>query len=164
MRGANKVQTLTIPVNAKGALKPQTASVTLREGDWLREHCRTLEAPTTAPRLENTTCPGVGRIAPRQDKLIEYNRRLMDWVLQEVQWTGEVAETAGFEVPPKDGMRTWFRRSKWLHLPCAEYAQTFEERRPFDPHLSVLDVLMNLGPETGAYLRQVSAALPAFPK
>ena len=165
VRGANNVQTLTIPVNAKGAVKPLTSNVTLREGDWLREHRRTLEAAyNSSPFGEHYLPEVLELIAPQQDKLMVYNRRLLDWVLREVHWTGTVSETADFEVPPKDGMRTWFRRSKWLHLPCPEYAQTFEERRPFDPHLSVLDVLMNLGPETGAYLRQVNSALPAFPK
>ncbi|MGC6533131.1 MAG: WbqC family protein [Flavobacteriales bacterium] len=165
VRGANNVQTLTFPVNAKGAVKPLTARVTLREGDWLREHRRTLEAAyNSSPFGEHYLPEVLDLIAPRQEKLMQYNRRLLDWVLQEVQWTGQVSETTEFEVPPKDGMRTWFRRSKWLHLPCLEYAQSFEERRPFDPHLSVLDVMMNLGPETGAYLRQVSSALPAFPK
>ena len=165
VRGANNRQTLTIPVNAKEATKPLTAQVTLRQGDWLREHRRSLEAAYNGSPFGEHYLPEVlDLIAPRQDQLMVYNRRLTDWVLNEIQWSGKVAETSCFEVPPKDSMRTWFRRSKWLHLPCPRYAQNFEDRRPFEPHLSILDVLMNLGPETSTYLRQLSAALPAFPK
>ena len=36
------------------------------------------------------------------------------------------------------------------------YHQVFSDRLPFTPNLSIIDLLMNLGPESKSYLKELS--------
>ena len=49
-----------------------------------------------------------------------------------------------------------FRSSKFIFKNQEEYQQVFSEKHSFNPNLSILDVLFNLGPETTSYLERQS--------
>ena len=49
------------------------------------------------------------------------------------------------------------RRDEATEALFPPYYQVFCDRQPFAADLSVVDVLMNLGPEAGEYLRGVSS-------
>ena len=47
------------------------------------------------------------------------------------------------------------------HYRPQEYYQVFRERTGFQPHLSIVDLLFNMGPETRLVLRDSMDGLPA---
>ncbi len=54
-------------------------------------------------------------------------------------------------------LRRDFKPSKMqVKFPYPPYLQVFADRFPFTPNLSILDLVFNLGPESGSYLSQVA--------
>lgn len=140
----------TIPVQKIGYPSPPTREVLISEhGEWRRKLWQLLRSSYQsspywvhyADRLEHLLhCP--------EPRLITYNQ----------EWLALLCSIWGFDTPPITDLERTFcpELIEPTHLETLpslpRYWQVFEKRHGYQPYLSSLDLLLNLGPEGRLYL------------
>lgn len=100
----------------------------------------------------------------RYEKLLELNGAIMAFISKKLkqQWKFEYTQDY---ISKEDCMVDFRDLYSYKHperLPkLHEYHQIFKDRVPFNPNVSVLDLIFNLGPETEAYLQGASKSFPS---
>lgn len=157
IRGANKVQLLSLPIVRDGEQVPLCKKQVSYEQGWQKDHWRGIEsAYRSAPYFEYYEHEFAGFFREKHDTLLGFHLHvlpfLLRWLNLEVRytlsdkftgpefWSGDLRDA----FDPSGKPPAWFR--------CEPYTQVFGE--DFVPDLSILDLLFNLGPESGAYLRR----------
>ncbi len=86
--------------------------------------------------------------------LTDFCQRGMEWVLKQLKWKVELSHTKQWEREMHTleilDFRGHLRPSNRLKYEMPEYYQTFD--LPFEPNLSILDLLFNLGPEARTFI------------
>ena len=157
------VRPLVVPVSRPQGNHTPTVNVEIvyRER-WNIIHLRTLRAAYSASpyflyyfdELEALLMSGC-------QSLVELNKALVLWLLRCMKASVVIEFTSAYlpEGTYLEDYRARFSpKSKGESVPMPTYYQVFADRIPFVPNLSVLDLLMNLGPESLGYLRGL--ALP----
>lgn len=157
---ANGVYPLTIPViKVHGnPTKINDIPISYRE-KWQLIHWRTIaSAYRNAPyflyyadELENI-------LFSNEERLFDFNLRLTETLLKMLHITVQISITRKYEANPPGNildLRGQFTPKKTLvpHFPV--YMQVFGERHGFVPGLSIIDLLFNLGPAAGDYLKRL---------
>lgn len=90
----------------------------------------------------------------RYERLVDLNRAIFEWVLQQLKWSFTWEEGV---VPEESEWRDYlnkFTPKKMKEIPVkVKYGQVFQERTGFLPHLSILDMLFCTGPGARALLK-----------
>lgn len=157
--GANGIITLTIPID-KSASKTPLNQVHISNVDpWQLNHWKTLIAAYKgSPFFEY------------YDYIFEpiYKKEYTYLINFLADMHGAICTCMETEIPidfksPElhfiaDDLRHFYqsKNPKFLDQPCPNYQQVFSYKKPFIPHLSVLDVIFNLGPESLSYLKQLT--------
>ena len=153
--GANGVISLYIPVQ-KGAQNLPMREVQISNTEaWQRVQWRTLvSAYKSSPFFEYYTHLFEPHFLNKFEKLIDFNLAIHKTVLECLQLEIETKFTSQFHPIQQNDLRIIYS-SKKSH-PNAHsfpvYQQVFSYHGPFEPDLSILDALFNLGPETLNYL------------
>lgn len=180
IKTAQGIQWLTVPVHLNGHLDKPTCQLEIVPGNWRRKHLRTIElAYAGAPYFAAYYEPLQEIYSKDWHYLAGLNRALLDWLLaclgiqipiicaSEQGFEGSKSELvldmclklgateyifgalgreyADVEAFEKAGVKVWFQ--DYQH---PRYAQLHGE---FVPNLSVLDLLMNVGPDSLKVLR-----------
>lgn len=159
---ANGVMPLSVPVKKNNRIK-----FLLKEAEidystnWQKLHLRGLESAYRNSPFYDYYEEDFLFLFTRQEKfLLDLNNRILHTILQllnirkEILYTTDyIRETEGYNdlrntIHPKSSRRTG-ETPEFRALP---YPQTFCEKFPFFPNLSILDLLFNMGPESGNYL------------
>jgi len=158
---ANGVQSLTVPVIKPNGAKSLTRDIKVAyETPWQKLHLRALKtAYNSSPfllyyqnELEAFYQSKPKYLLDLNDDVVRLINELMEWELITMRNESFVfpseslnEEDKRYSLSPKD--------SKHLGLP--HYIQVFSEQFPFKENLSILDLILNLGPEAEAYLMKL---------
>lgn len=156
---AGGVRALSVPVLRDNHSRTEQVAVDYSDR-WPVVHMRTLEAAYAASPFFFYYKDGLfERLAERHDSLLSLNLSLLRWVLGLLKVDLPLGLTADW-LPPS-GHPLDFRNAFSPKRPRSgeglnSYYQVFADRLPFEPDLSVLDLLFCLGPEAKAYLEAVA--------
>lgn len=183
IKSSTGLQWLTVPVVFRGRLGQPLCEVEIREPEFWQKHLRSVEVNYGKARYFANYFPRLKEIMEKcrpEQKLIDLNLTLMEWLMVELGVKTPLlrASTLGVEgkrsgrlvsmckllgatdyLSPRSaiyllddlamfadvGLKVWFQNYKH-----PEYDQRFP---PFVPYASVLDLLLNKGPEAGEIMR-----------
>ena len=151
---AGGIQTLTIPVVKSDSPKQLMKDVRISDhGDWRRQHWNALEsAYMNSPFFmyyQDDFRPFYER---RIEFLIDFNTRLTELILKLAGMDKKIKLTESYSRPTQgindlrqliDPQQTAQNRPYW---------QVFKQKYGFQPNLSAVDLLFNMGPEFPLYL------------
>lgn len=160
---ANGLQTLSVPVVRVEGNHTRTSDMAISYVEpWNIKHWRAIETAYNAAPYFLYYRDGIEQILMRRyEKLIDLNGDLLQYLIKKLKLSCQTSLTTDYE--PKQGQAEDFRdtfscKKPFTRLQFAPYNQVFEERMPFQPNLSILDLLFNLGPDAKAYLQKTSVS------
>ena len=156
---AGGLMTLSVPVVRPQGTHTRTADMGISYAErWNVIHWRALEAAYNASPYFLYYRDEVEQILMNHyDRLIELNDTILRFLLKKLKLSGNYNYTTQYLHQASHDYRNRFdykRPEENIALPS--YAQVFADRMPFQPHVSVLDLLFNLGPEAREYLHNIS--------
>lgn len=98
----------------------------------------------------------------KYDYLIDLNAGILDRLLTVLKLDVNWRFTSSFiatPLPAENDMRETIhpkpsKRQSGREFKIKEYCQVFDNRHGFQPNLSIIDLLFNLGPDAGSYLKE----------
>lgn len=151
------VRTLSVPVIRNNHSRTEEVIIDYSER-WNIIHLRTIDAAYNASPyylyyrevLKNI-------IMTRYERLIDLNWALLQWLLNTLKISCEISYTQDFKKEyPLDFRNTFSPKHPYPTDNFKPYYQVFSDRIPFTANLSIIDLLMNLGPEAIIYLKNIS--------
>lgn len=158
--GANGKQVLTIPVekpaNGKSLMKDLRIS---DHGNWRHLHWNALESSYGKSPFFEYYADDLRPFYERKwEFLIDYNEALQEKMFELLDIEVKTERTTSFlpvTSPSAEqktdnsflDLRHLAEPSALLDLPFTPYYQVFAQRHGFTPHLSIVDLLFNMGPE-----------------
>ena len=156
---AEGIRALTVPTLRTNHSRTEEVGIDYKER-WNVVHLRTLTAAYAASPYWLYYQDDIEQLLmTRHERLLDLNGAALAWVLQKLKVDCPVRLTEDFLVPAGEpwDYRYWFSPKTALPTEAfPPYYQVFDDRLPFAPNLSILDLLMNLGPEAIEYLHKVS--------
>ena len=124
---------------------------------WPIVHIRTLDAAYSASPYYMYYRDDIATLLHTQyDNLLSLNQTIMQWLLRKLKIECSISITTQWNANADEGtadLRNIF--SPKVPYPSdifPPYYQVFADRIPFQPNLTILDLLINLGPEAHEYL------------
>ena len=153
---AGGVRTLTVPVIRDNHSRTEEVGIDYKER-WNIVHLRTLTAAYSAsPYFLYYKDPLEKLLTTRYERLVELNQALLTWILQLLKAGNTITLTTDFQKSYEMDFRNTFSpKHPYPTEGMKEYYQVFSDRIPFTPNLSIIDLLMNLGPEAKDYLKSI---------
>lgn len=159
--GANGKQVLTIPVEKPVGGKSLMKDLRISDhGNWRHLHWNALEASYGKSPFYEYYADDLRPFYERKwEYLIDYNEALQEKMFELLDIEVKTKRTTHFvTLPDKDNaaavlqegfndLRHLAEPSALLNLPFTPYYQVFASRHGFTPHLSIVDLLFNMGPE-----------------
>ena len=154
---AGGVRTLSVPVIRNNHSRTEEVGIDYKER-WNIIHLRTLAAAYSAsPYYLYYKDDLEALITQRYDKLIDLNEALLKWILRLLKCDCQLLRTGDYQKEYELDFRNTF--SPKVPYPTEgqkKYYQVFSDRLPFTPNLSIIDLLMNVGPEAKDYLKRIA--------
>ncbi len=146
--GVNGVLTLSVPLiggrEQKALLKDVQIDNTQK---WPLQHLRTLQSCYGKAPFFDYYFPVIEVLLLQNHQyLTELNNTILQQLIRWLQWKGTVEWSDAFQ--KKEDITTPLQQP---------YVQVFADRHPFQPNLSILDLLFCTGPQAVGYLRQKAA-------
>lgn len=158
---ANGVMTLSVPVLKGASLKILTKDVLVDYStNWQKLHFKGIESAYKNSPYYDYYIDNLLPFFERKEKyLLDLNTKILRELMENIGLNRPLAFTEDYYPIPAnhDDLRDVIhpkpsrRRTERPFTP-KPYHQTFAERFPFTPNLSIIDLLFNMGPETGGYL------------
>ena len=150
---ANGVQRLSVPV-----VKPQgnhtlTRDIQISYSEaWHMQHWRAIvSAYSASPFFLYYRDALEAVLMQHHERLIELNDTLMTLVLRWLKMDYQLHYTEQFTVPSQQD-NDFRYNTEAIPYQQQDYYQVFDTKYPFQPNLSILDLLFNMGPESMSYL------------
>lgn len=154
---AGGVRTLSVPVIRNNHSRTEEVGIDYKER-WNIIHLRTLAAAYSAsPYYLYYKDDLEELLTQRYDKLIDLNEALLKWILRLLKCDCQLLRTEDYQKEYELDFRNTF--SPKVPYPTEgqeKYYQVFSDRLPFTPNLSIIDLLMNVGPEAKDYLKRIA--------
>ena len=153
--GSNGLQTLSIPKERKSSSKTIISDIKISNDDkWQKHHYNTIKsAYGSSPFFEYYIDDLQRFYLQKHDNLFNFNLNITKKMLEYLKVEKDIKVTLDYIRNFKGyNLRDYNFTSKKI----TSYPQVFEEKHGFIPHLSLLDLLFNLGPETTEYLEKLS--------
>lgn len=157
--GPDRVETLIVPLRkGKNAQKPIREVEITGEMSWRRVMCRKIMSVYgKSPYFDYLFSEFEHIINKKHQFLFDLNLELLHWIINFWGWDDKIELTKQYGGPPDATIidlrnrytKDFHKRSKEKYIP---YPQVFEDRHGFVPHLSVLDLMMCMGPESIPYM------------
>lgn len=154
---AGGVRTLSVPVVRNNHSRTEEVGIDYKER-WNVIHLRTIAAAYSASPYYLYYKDDLEKILlQRYERLIDLNDALLQWILRTLKSGCQIRHTQDFVKDyPVDLRDTFSPKRPYPTEGHKPYYQVFADRLPFTPNLSFLDLLMNLGPEAGEYLKSIT--------
>ena len=156
--GANGKLQLTIPKQRKGSDKTIIKEIQISyKQDWQKQHWTAIQsAYNSSPFFEYYQDELQPFFEKEETLLVDFNQKLQKVILGLLQEEGNTNFTKEFQY---EGDFSDFRNHNWNLEKQERYDQVFMEKHGFIANLSVLDLLFNLGPESGDYLHNLAISI-----
>lgn len=151
--GANGVLRLTIPVEGRSKNR-KTKAILITDENWQRQHIHSIKsAYARSPFYEYYADEVLGFYEENKTarELSHFCIKNIELCLTLLQKPIKLITNCEFEKGHSSDLRNRFKSGK-KQLNFTEYYQTFSDRFAFEPNLSILDLLFNLGPESLNYI------------
>ena len=155
----NGIQTLTVGIVGQKGQKIPTPQIKINHSKgWLRDHLRSIKtAYGSSPFFEYYMEDIEELLSYPAQTMGDFHKKSVSTWIDLLQISPEIAYSKSFN-PDFQGID--FRQriktnEQSLGIPLPPYVQVFNDRFDFVPNLSVVDLLFNLGPESGSYLKGV---------
>lgn len=151
------VRTLSVPVIRNNHSRTEEVAIDYSER-WNIIHLRTIDAAYNASPYYLYYREGLKSILmTRYDHLIDLNEALLHWLFSTMKTTCQITYTQDFQKEyPSDYRNTFSPKLPYPADRFSPYYQVFSDRIPFTANLSIIDLLMNLGPESKDYLKSIT--------
>lgn len=153
---AGGLRQLTVPVVRPNGNHSRTEEISISYTQrWNQVHLRTIEAAYSASPYYMYYKDDIETILSSHYRLlIDLNKEIFCWINDRLRLPLSPSLTTDFKPAGEDGdfryVYTPKRPLSDVYFP--PYYQTFSDRFAFESNLSILDLMMNLGPESRAYL------------
>lgn len=147
--GPNGVQTLTIPVEKPAQHKCLMKDLRISDhGNWRHLHWNALESNYGKSPFFEFYADDLRPFYTEHkwEFLIDYNEALTEKMLELLNIDTDIKISRTQSYANAD-LHRWAEPSAILPLPSVPYYQVFAARHGFLPHLSIADLLFNMGPE-----------------
>ncbi len=154
---AGGVRTLTVPVIRDNHSRTEEVGIDYKER-WNIIHLRTLAAAYSASPYYLYYKDDLEALLTRHyEKLMELNEAMLKWILRLLKADCRLQRTEDYQKMYEEDFRNTFSpKHPYPTDGMKSYYQVFSDRHPFTPNLSIIDLLMNLGPEAKDYLKRIS--------
>ena len=149
----NGTVSLSIPVNSTKGVKTSISEIRISDHRWVNSYLTTIRsAYGRSAYFEHYFEELTVILRKKHTHLIDLNIESIEWAAKKLKMvTPSIAESP----EPNTGDSADFRNLFEPNSPLPElpsYPQVFMDRHPFEPGLSVMDVLFNMGPKAIDYL------------
>lgn len=160
----NGVQTLTVPVVRPNGNHTRTEEMEVSYGEpWNIRHWRAIvTAYNTSPFFLYYQDDLERIFMERHTLLIELNDKLLHYLLQKLKIACDILFTEEYAPagnPADDYRYTLVSKRPTTQYALPPYSQVFDTRIGFQPNMSGIDLLFNLGPEAGLYIKSLASTL-----
>jgi hypothetical protein len=154
--GPNGLLTLSIPVLRVNGNHTLTRDIRIASTPWQRLHWRSIEtAYNNSPFFIYYKDAFEKVFEERFDFLLDLNTRLLEIIFNILKLDKKISFTEQFlkiSLGMKD-LREFSKKSKPVSTDkISRYTQVFSPKHGFIPDLSIIDLIFNLGPESGDFL------------
>jgi len=155
---ASGLMTLSVPVTRPQGTHTQTADIGVSYAErWNVNHWRALETAYNASPYFLYYRDEIEKLLMRRyDRLLDLNEAILQYLLKKIKHSAQYKRSDDYLPHPDNDLRNHFdykHTDPKINIPT--YSQVFADRMPFQPHVSILDLLFNVGPDTKEYLRKV---------
>ena len=155
---AGGVRALTVPVVRNNHSRTEEVLIDYRDR-WNTIHMRTLTAAYSASPYFQYYSDDIEKLLCKQyGSLLELDIATIEWLLKQFKIKCNMEPTSDWIAPTGNEHDYRYSFSPKHPYPIDNlkpYYQVFEDRIPFTPNLSALDLLMNLGPEAKDYIKEI---------
>ena len=152
--GSNGKLLLTIPKKRKQSNKTIIKDLKISYAeDWQKKHWDSITSSyNSSPFFEYYRDDLKKLYQFKEIYLINFNRKIQNTILQLLEKNCTIKKTAKYK---KDGAFSDLRDYTFEKCTLLSYQQVFIDKHGFIPHLSILDLIFNLGPESTQYLQNI---------
>ena len=150
---SNGTLLLTIPKQRKKSSKTLVTDIQISyEEKWQKDHWTAItSAYNSSPFFEFYKDKIKPFFTEKEPYLVNLNNKLQHTIINILQanrpsYSNKYEHTGDF---------IDMRNYKFNTVDIKKYDQVFMEKKGFIPNLSIIDLLFNLGPESGSYLKQI---------
>jgi hypothetical protein len=152
--GVNGRVSLTIPVEGQKGQKVPLREIRIVQGSWVRQHLGAIRSGYGRAAFFEYYIDDLCAIYERKHQyLVDFSLDTLSWYLR----TGIILDYRISQLPAtlEFNAISLQLEPSFTPPPSVPYPQVFSDRHGFTDGLSVLDVIMNKGPETASYLRSL---------
>jgi len=155
---ANGAQTLSIPVERPDTLKCFTKDIRMAEhGNWRHLHWNAIKsAYNSTPFFEYYEDDFIGFYEKKYDFLFDFNESLCETIARLLDIEPHIVYSTeyktGFQSNEIDYRESIHPKKPPVEKFFKPYYQVFESKFGFQPNLSIIDLLFNMGPESILWL------------
>ena len=156
--GANGKLRLSIPKQRKGSSKTIIENLKISyRNNWQKQHWNAIEsAYNSSPFFEYYKDELKPFFEEKEEYLVNFNNKLQNVILSILQQENIIKNTTEYL---HKGDFFDLRNYTWKLKNQEKYDQVFMEKQGFIPNLSILDLLLNLGPESIDYLHNLDLSI-----
>ena len=160
----NGVQTLTVPVVRPYGNHTRTEDMEIGYGEsWHIRHWRAIvTAYNTSPFFLYYQDDLEKILMARHTLLINLNDSLLHFLLQKLKINCDICYTEDYTPASPtlhDYRYTLANKRSTIQYSLPPYSQVFDTRIGFQPNMSGIDLLFNLGPEAGLYIKSLASSI-----
>jgi len=161
--GANGKLTLSVPVIKGARLKILTRDIRIEYvEDWRKVHFKGIESAYRKSPFYEYYIDDIEPLFSKKHKyLLDLNNNILEVVNEILEINPSIKMTEDY-IKDTEGMDDWregihpkkSRQKEDKSFIATPYTQVFSDKLGFEPNLSVLDLIFNLGPEAIDYLEK----------
>ncbi len=157
--GPNGKQMLNIPVIKTNGNHTLITEVQLSEQmNWKKHHWNSIQtAYNSSPFMLYYEDEIKAIFFAQHQSLWELNMQLLELMIELLQLNTEIKTTTSFEINVDEikDFRQVINPKKEDGITYPNYIRVYEDKNEFMPNLSILDLLFNMGPEAGTYIKSL---------
>jgi hypothetical protein len=150
--GVNGMIQLTVPVIGQKGQKTPFHQIQIAGHDWRKLHVRSIRSSYGRAAYFEHYIDDIERILlQKQTFLCDLNSEILRWISTTGLTIRSAISESHISNSDKDYRQHFEPTTTWPKQPI--YPQVFSDRNEFQSNLSILDLLMNKGPQAADYLR-----------